>query len=92
MNNDLRLNMIKYMLFLIMVLSSISFSQTYINLYNKDGTVQSFDLQDIQKLTFENVTVIEDIKKLETVVKSFTILQNYPNPFNPTTTIQYSIP
>ena len=84
--------MLKTILLFLLISFSVCIPQTFMNVYNKDGTAISFDIQEIQKLTFSDVTNIEDAKMLGTAIKSFTLLQNYPNPFNPTTSIQYSIP
>lgn len=84
--------MIKKSVAVILLVSSVCFSQTYINLHNGDGTTQSFNIEEIRKLTFSDITSVEDAKMLGAVIKSFKLLQNYPNPFNPTTTIEYQIP
>ena len=82
----------KNILTVVFLFYSICYSQTYINLHKRDGTSHSFNIEEIRKLTFSDITNVEDTKMLETVIKSFKLLQNYPNPFNPNTIIQYTIP
>jgi hypothetical protein len=67
------------------------FSQTYyLNVWSK-GKVTSIPVSSIKKITFSNVTSVEDVTKEQEIIKTFALFQNYPNPFNPSTTIQYQI-
>ena len=66
--------------------------QPQLNIRLKNGDVRTFPLTDITKITFDPVTGVGDTKKLQNIVKAFTLFQNYPNPFNPTTTIAYELP
>lgn len=80
----------KKLIFLILLFNVMTYSQNYdmsINL--KDGSTVTFSVDDIQKLTFDNLTSLQDVKQ---VIESFKVLQNYPNPFNPSTTIVYQLP
>lgn len=81
---------------LIFLLSAVFICQAWSQTYNmrikaKDGTVTSFPVQDIRKITFSGLTDVREGKNIMNVVKTFTLLQNYPNPFNPTTTIEYQL-
>ena len=73
------------------LICSINFGQVYMSIHNKDGTKQSFPIDEIRKLTFTGLLGVNEGKLITNTLKSFTLLQNYPNPFNPTTTIEYQI-
>ena len=76
----------------ILFIKSICFSQSMMYIKMKDGTTQTFQIDDIRKLTFTGTVGIYDGNKLSNVINTFNLLQNYPNPFNPSTTIEYQIP
>ncbi|MEE4311422.1 MAG: T9SS type A sorting domain-containing protein [candidate division KSB1 bacterium] len=58
----------------------------------KNGTVHSFDLKDIRKMTFQVCPYTDIAAGTGDLLQTFALYQNYPNPFNPTTTIEYAIP
>lgn len=85
----------KNLAFFIFILLSASFvfSQTYyLNINLKDGTTVSYEVEEVQKIDFSELTSLEDMTKMQAIVKAFKLRQNYPNPFNPSTTIMYEIP
>lgn len=53
-----------------------------------DGTEVYFDLSKIEKLTFSEVTGIEDYEEILGKI-GISLLKNYPNPFNPETMITF---
>lgn len=81
----------KKVLVLLFIFYSIGYTQTYIKIKNKDGTTQSFKLNEITKITFSNIVNVKKANLLLNSIKEFALLQNYPNPFNPSTTIVYQI-
>jgi flagellar hook assembly protein FlgD len=62
------------------------------NVNLSDGTIITYEITDIRKIDFSNITSLEDAQKISHIIKTFKVMQNYPNPFNPTTTIEYEIP
>lgn len=80
----------KKLTLLILLFGVFVYSQNYdLNINLKDGSTVTIAVDDIQRLEFDNVTSIKDVKQL---LESFKVFQNYPNPFNPSTTITYQIP
>lgn len=82
----------KLVIFILFFAYSVSLSQVYMNINNKDGTTEKIPIDEIRKLTFTGVLGINQGKLISETLNSFTLLQNYPNPFNPSTTIEYQIP
>ncbi|OQY12526.1 MAG: hypothetical protein B6I31_03035 [Desulfobacteraceae bacterium 4572_19] len=85
--------LIRYFLILLLFLSFNASSQTYnMNINLSDGSIVSYSVQEIQEITFDGITNIEDAKHIQNIINTFKLFQNYPNPFNPSTTIRYSVP
>ena len=80
-----------YILFLTLLLSNVH-SQSKMFIHLQDGTTDTIEISDIKKITFSEITNIDDARTTENILKSFRLFQNYPNPFNPTTTIEYHVP
>ena len=72
----------------------VSIARTQIptmHIKKKDGTTASFPIQEIRKLTFNDVTSADEQGRIGSAVMTFSLFQNYPNPFNPATTIEYRL-
>lgn len=70
-----------------------AYSQTvYMKVSKTDGTCQYFPIQDVKKLTFSDLTSIQNPEQMTAVIKNFNLLKSYPNPFTTSTTIEYDIP
>ena len=78
----------------IILLISCSSAQDMMRIKMKDGSLQTFPIDMIAKITFSVPTPVDEqmAKTMTNVIKTFSLLQNYPNPFNPTTTIIYALP
>jgi len=81
-------------LIIIIFLCSVSvYSQNYnLNINLRDSSTISFAVNEITRITFDNITGLGDLNNVQQLIRSFKVIGNYPNPFDPSTTIAYSIP
>jgi len=79
-------------IFIFMFLSNVWSQTCNLKIYLKNGSIDSFSVQSIKKITFSGFTNIENTKEINNLIKIFKLKQNYPNPFNPKTIIEYEIP
>ena len=69
-----------------------AFTQNYYLKVNlSDGSSEVFNIDEIQKNTFDNISNIEEMKMMNTVLNKLKLFPSYPNPFNRQTTIHYKI-
>ena len=59
----------KSVLVLLSLLNSIGLSQVYMNINKTDGTIQSYNIEEIRKLTFSDVVGIQEGKIIGKSVK-----------------------
>ncbi|MDP4190344.1 MAG: T9SS type A sorting domain-containing protein [Bacteroidota bacterium] len=79
----------KSILIFLIFLSSNLFAQAgSLNLLKTGGTLKVYNIEDIQKITFEGVS---EVSPRSVSPQEFILYQNYPNPFNPVTKIRYYI-
>jgi hypothetical protein len=79
----------KSVLVFLIFLSGNLFAQAgSLNLLKTGGTLQVYDIENIQKITFEGVS---EVSSKSVSPQEFILYQNYPNPFNPVTKIKYYI-
>ncbi len=57
-----------------------------------DGGTLILPLDEIETMTFEEMTDPVHIETAQKVISQFTLLQNYPNPFNLCTRISFVLP
>ncbi len=81
----------KKILFTLICLFAMASGQYQMSIITADGERHLFPVSEIDELTFEGITGVEDGGRMAALLNSFTLLQNYPNPFNPSTTIEYSL-
>ena len=68
------------------------FAQSWLLQVNsRDGTRDTYMIEDIKKITFEKPSGIQSPNQNAHTVKSFKLFQNYPNPFNPYTNIKFEV-
>ncbi|MGE5411163.1 MAG: T9SS type A sorting domain-containing protein [Clostridiales bacterium] len=76
------------LIFLIFLSSSLYAQAGSLNLLKTGGTLQVYNIEDIQKITFEGLS---EVSNISAIPQEFILYQNYPNPFNPVTKIKYYI-
>jgi FlgD Ig-like domain len=86
------MKVILYLLFLLAFISLVYPQSYYLHVNLSNGTRVTYQVAEIRKIDFSNITGIEEARKVSLVIQSFRLMQNYPNPFNPSTTIEYEIP
>jgi hypothetical protein len=80
---------------LILIFSCCYFSLVHsqsMKIKKNDGTVITYSINEIKKITFSTITISEDQHNKEYPAESLSSPENYPNPFNSSTTISYNIP
>lgn len=87
----------------LLLISNSGWSQTILTINKSDGTTQSYNIEDIRKITFGpaeldengnsgNAERLLNAEKAMEAIKTFAVLKSYPNPFNPSTSIDFHIP
>jgi len=85
----------KKMILLLLFTTSAWAMEYAIQVKQKNGSVTTVPLKEINKLVLPlTPTAVspEVMEKLQTAIKTFSLLQNYPNPFNPSTVIAFTLP
>ena len=82
----------KYFILLICFLSILQFqklsAQDHMNVYMTNGSIQSFAIDSIQKITFDNLIWVED--KVH-VVEQLLKMKLYPNPASQWIEVEYEL-
>lgn len=87
----MKLKLVFFIAILLVIIAAGWAQSVQMRVCKKDGTVQSFNIEDIRKITFAGTNGIND-KQLNTIAKNFYLLKSYPNPFNNSATISYTLP
>ena len=85
----------KKMILLLLCATSAWAVEYAIQVKQKNGSVTKIPIKEINKLVLPLTPTSvspEVMEKLQTAIKTFSLLQNYPNPFNPSTVIAFTLP
>ena len=88
-------NPMKKMILFLLFTTSAWAVEYAIQVKQKNGSVTTVPLKEINKLVLPLTTTAvapEVMENLQTAIKTFSLLQNYPNPFNPSTVIAVTLP
>ncbi len=69
-------------LFSLFISVTLAYPQSYqLQIHLQSGSSITYEVAEIRKIDFSNLTGLEDARKVSRVMESFKLLQNYPNPF-----------
>lgn len=68
----------------------LSAQDVQMRIINKDGTLMSFPITEIRKITFTGINGITPFE-IPKIVSNLLVISNYPNPFTQSTNIKYTL-